>query len=150
MELKILQAGVVAPIDRPPIVDGAIAFTDRIIEIGEAHAVRSHHPDAQIIDAGDSIILPGLVNAHAHLELSGFCQASEPKSFADWLLNLVPRSTLTAPDIQGMVERGIPAGVEQCLRFGVTSVGDISKQCMFSRPLLRDGPLRVVSYGEVQ
>jgi cytosine/adenosine deaminase-related metal-dependent hydrolase len=103
-----------------------------------------------VIDAGDCVVLPGLVNAHAHLELSGFCQAPGPKSFADWLLKLVPRSTLAMADVQAMVQRGIPAGVDQCLRFGVTSVGDISKQCMFSRPLLRDGPLRVVSYGEVQ
>jgi cytosine/adenosine deaminase-related metal-dependent hydrolase len=40
--------------------------------------------------------------------------------------------------------------VEQCLKFGVTCVGDISRHCAISRPLLRNGPLRVVSYGEVQ
>lgn len=40
-------------------------------------------------------------------------------------------------------------GVEQCLRFGVTCVGDISQQMHITRPLLKDGPLRVVSYGEV-
>jgi cytosine/adenosine deaminase-related metal-dependent hydrolase len=150
MTVKILRASVIAPMDRAPIVDGAIAFNDRIIEVGEARVVRARHPDAQVIDAGESIVLPGLVNAHTHLELSAFCQAPGPKSFSHWLLNLVPRSTLTLADIQAMVERGIPAGVEQCLRFGVTTVGDISKQCMFSRPLLRNGPLRVVSYGEVQ
>lgn len=150
MSVKILCASVIAPIDRAPIVDGAVAFDDRIFDVGNAQAVQSKHPGAQIFDADNSIILPGLVNAHAHLELSGFCQAAEPKSFGNWLLDLVPRSTLTAADIQGMVERGIPTGVEQCLRFGVTSVGDISKQCRFSRPLLQSGPLRVVSYGEVQ
>ncbi len=150
MSVKILRASVIAPMDRAPIVDGAIAFEDRIVDVGDARSMLSQHSDAKIFDVGESIILPGLVNAHAHLELSAFCQAPEPKSFADWLLNLVPRSTLSAADVQGMVERGIPAGVEQCLRFGVTSVGDISKQCMFSRPMLQSGPLRVVSYGEVQ
>src|SRR5262249_18764048 len=48
------------------------------------------------------------------------------------------------------VEHAVRNGVEQCLRFGVTSIGDISKQCMFSRPVLKNGPLRVVSYGEIQ
>jgi cytosine/adenosine deaminase-related metal-dependent hydrolase len=48
------------------------------------------------------------------------------------------------------VRRSVSEGVAQCLRFGVTAVGDISRQCGLTRPLLRELPLRVVSYGEVQ
>ena len=48
------------------------------------------------------------------------------------------------------MQRSIAIGVEQCLRFGVTSVGDISKNCRLTRPLLGRGPLRIVSFGEVQ
>jgi cytosine/adenosine deaminase-related metal-dependent hydrolase len=48
------------------------------------------------------------------------------------------------------VAAAIELGVKQSLRFGVTTIGDISRQCAITRPLLNRGPLRIVSYGEVQ
>lgn len=47
------------------------------------------------------------------------------------------------------VAHAITLGVEQCRRFGVTTVGDISRQIHLSRPLLRNAKLRVVSFGEI-
>jgi cytosine/adenosine deaminase-related metal-dependent hydrolase len=41
------------------------------------------------------------------------------------------------------------AGAKACIRFGVTAVGDISRQCHVTRPVFKAGPLRVVSFGEV-
>ena len=145
------MAAWVAPMVGPPICDGGVVFAGgRILAVGSAETLRSEHLDAQLIDRTDSIVLPGLVNAHTHLELSGFACGQPPASFLEWILKLVPRSQLTAEIVRDSVTRGVPLGIAQCLHFGVTTVGDISRHCAVSRPILRDSPLRVVSYGEVQ
>lgn len=137
--------------DRPPIRDGAVVFRGRtILNVGAATSLIDQHPDAQIIDRPDETILPGLINAHTHLELSEFTCGAPAADFVDWLMRLVPRGPINLELIHKSVARSIPIGVEQCLRFGVTCVGDISRHSAVSRPLLRDGPLRVVSFGEVQ
>lgn len=147
----LILARWIAPMDRPPIADGAIVF-DRgiILDVGDAASLVKKHRDAEIIDRSDQTILPGLVNAHTHLELSGFSCGEPAADFVEWLMRLVPRGPISLDIIHQSVARSIPIGVEQCLRFGVTCVGDISRHCSVSRPLLRNGPLRVVSYGEVQ
>jgi cytosine/adenosine deaminase-related metal-dependent hydrolase len=137
--------------DRPPIRDGAIVF-DRgvILEVGDGASLVAAHTDAQIIDRPNEIILPGLINAHTHLELSEFSCGAPAADFVDWLMRLVPRGPINLETIHQSVARSVPIGIEQCLRFGVTCVGDISRHSTVSRPLLQGGPLRVVSYGEVQ
>jgi cytosine/adenosine deaminase-related metal-dependent hydrolase len=149
---KILfRAGHVAPITQPVIRDGAIVAVDgEIVAVGPAHELLREHPDATILDRPDCTIVPGLVNPHTHLELSGLSCGSPPASFESWLLKLVPHGV---PDMDAMREsaaRSIPIGVKQCLQFGVTTVGDISRQCTVTRPLLSRGPIRVISFGEVQ
>ena len=59
--------------DGLPIRDGALAFQgDSILDVGLADTVVSRHPDAEIIDRLGDVVLPGLINAHTHLELSEF------------------------------------------------------------------------------
>jgi cytosine/adenosine deaminase-related metal-dependent hydrolase len=147
----LLRAAWVAPMDGPPIRDGAIVF-DRgvILQVGSADSLTKLHPDAHLVERPDETILPGLVNAHTHLELSEYACGQAPGDFVEWLMRLVPRGPLNLEAIHKSVAQSVPIGVGQCLRFGVTCVGDISRHSGVSRPLLRDGPLRVVSYGEIQ
>jgi cytosine/adenosine deaminase-related metal-dependent hydrolase len=148
---KLLLAAWVAPMEGPPIREGGIVYQDgTIFEVGEGKLLADRHPDAEGIDRPGDTVLPGLVNAHTHLELSEFACGPAPASFVDWLMRLVPRGQINLEMVQASVARSVPIGVEQCLKFGVTCVGDISRHCAISRPLLRNGPLRVVSYGEVQ
>jgi len=105
---------------------------------------------AEIVDRGKCTIVPGLVNAHTHLELSEFTPPLRPTSFVEWLSRLVPRGQVSLDDVHQSVKRSVPIGVDQCLKFGVTCIGDISRHCTVSRPLLKNGPLRAVSFGEVQ
>lgn len=147
----IVRAAWVAPMDGPPMRDAAIVIAGgRLIDVGDFGRLSAIHPDAQTIDRSDCTILPGLVNAHAHLELSEFACGAPPGRFVDWIARLVPRGQATLESVEESVSRSVPIGVAQCLRFGVTCVADISRHCAVSRPLLSGGPLRVVSYGEVQ
>jgi cytosine/adenosine deaminase-related metal-dependent hydrolase len=137
--------------DQAPIRDGAVLFADgTIVEVGPADALETRHPDASLIDRPGETILPGLINAHAHLELSEFSCGSAAADFVEWLMRLVPPGPMNLDAIHQSVARSVPLGAAQCLRFGVTCIGDISRHGTVSRPLLRDGPLRVVSFGEVQ
>jgi len=144
----LLQAAFLASMDQSITRDGAVVFScQSIIDVGDSRTLRARHPDAAITDLGDSILLPGLVNAHAHLELSacdparGVCDSS----FVDWIVGIRNRVKLD----EGGVAESIEVGVNQCLKFGMTTVGDISQQMHLTRPLLKGGPLRVVSFGEV-
>jgi len=148
----LLRAAWIAPMTGAPIRDGGVVFSaGRIDAIGSPKDLRRAYPDSVIEDAGDSIVLPGLVNAHTHLELSQIRRGDRPIHLADWIeKTLLPQTARTGAVTPEAVREAVHAGVRQCIAFGVTSVGDISKQCMHSRPALRDGPLRAVSYGEIQ
>lgn len=138
--------------DRPLIGDGAVAFDERqILAVGCAREVRAAHGDAAVVEAGDAVVLPGLVNAHTHLELSeSHREPAAPGRFVDWLKQRIIQSAQEPGALEASTVRAVRRGVEQCLRFGVTSVGDISRQCRLTRAVLAGLPLRVVSYGEVQ
>jgi cytosine/adenosine deaminase-related metal-dependent hydrolase len=147
----LIRAAWVAPMDRPPIPQGGIVFArGDIVAVGDAITLLGQHPDSQIIDRPADIILPGLINAHTHLELSEFACGSAPASFVEWVTRLVPRGQVSLESVHASVARSIPLGIAQCLRSGVTAVGDISRHCTVARPLLQNGPLRAVSYGEIQ
>src|SRR5690349_15573092 len=58
------RAAWVLPIARPPIAGGTVTVDgDRIVGVGE-------FAGGPVEDLGNVAILPGLVNAHTHLELS--------------------------------------------------------------------------------
>ena len=149
---KLIRAAWVAPMHGPPIANGAVAITgNTIAAVGPFSNLRADFPEAQIDDNGQSVILPGLVNAHVHLELSDCISGDPPNNgFAGWLVGMLKRTRLTPEEIAAKVRQAVPMGADQCLRFGVTTVGDISRQCQISRSLLRHRSLRVVSFGEIQ
>ncbi|HTW95356.1 MAG TPA: amidohydrolase family protein [Tepidisphaeraceae bacterium] len=131
--------------DAPPICGGAIAVeSGRVVAVG-GKEVADRFAHAQVDDLGTAAVLPGLVNAHVHLELSDCPCGSPPHSFVDWLKSLIARGPT-----DDSVIAATRAGIAQCHRFGVTTVGDISRQCHLTRPILADSKLRAVSYGELQ
>ena len=140
----ILNAGWVYPMSAPPIRDGAVVIAgDRILDLGPSLEISKRYPGAQTVDLTNCTLLPGLVNAHTHLELSLVPRppAVAPGGFVGWLEQIIAAQTDPVAAVYD--------GGEQCLRFGVTTVGDISRQPDIVRPILRDSPLRVVSFGEV-
>src|SRR5205814_5355759 len=80
----IVRARVVVTMDGPPIENGAVRVRgERIIEVGKF----SDLGDAdEIVDLGDHILLPGLINAHCHLDYTCLHGKIPPtQSFADWI-----------------------------------------------------------------
>jgi len=101
---------------------------------------------AEVVDWGSAVILPGLVNAHTHLELTRLHQQlTEFSSFTEWLSQLVQkRRQWTTEDYVESVRQG----ADQSLSSGTTLVGDISASGASARALKNTG-LRKVVFEEV-
>jgi 5-methylthioadenosine/S-adenosylhomocysteine deaminase len=78
---KIYSARWVLPIASPPIDDGAVLVDDSVIvAVGARADLQAAFPHEPHEDFGNAAILPGLINAHSHLELTimrGFLEREE-------------------------------------------------------------------------
>jgi cytosine/adenosine deaminase-related metal-dependent hydrolase len=120
----IYSAEWVCPIDRPPIRNGAVRVEDgRIVWVGPYSEISSE--TARWF--GDAVLMPGLVNAHTHLELSWLRgQVPPAPTFIDWVRAMFavrgrPDSMLSKPQML-QVSRAI----DEVRAAGTAAVGDIS------------------------
>lgn len=143
----ILRARHVAPIASPTIADGAVRVEHRIVEVAPFASI--DRAGARVVDLGEVVLLPGLVNAHTHLELSDLSPGERPASFGEWVIRNMKVRAALGDRYAATVTAATRAGATECLRHGVTTVGDISRDVALTRPALAWGPLRVVSFGEV-
>ena len=82
----ILRSRIVLPLSQPLIEDGAVVVSgNRIVSVGPwKHLSKKRR--AQALDLGDALLLPGLVNAHCHLDYTDMAGKVPPqKSFTDWI-----------------------------------------------------------------
>jgi cytosine/adenosine deaminase-related metal-dependent hydrolase len=139
----------VLPVSSPPIADGAIAVDGpQIIAVGRRATLAEEFSHATVRDFGESAIIPGLVNAHSHLELTamrGFLENEESNFFA-WLMKLtIARLTrMTADDLNVSAAWGAC----EAARAGVTCVADASDAAFESMNALREVGLRGIVYQE--
>lgn len=141
-----LAARFVVPVADAPIENGAVEIRNGVIaDIGRADRVGG----TPTIDYGDAVILPGLVNAHTHLELTPLAGRVPPgPDFCDWLRRLVTEMR-HSPFTRESAAAAVGAGAAQSLAAGVTTVGDITRCPAWTRAELTHAPLRVVSFGEI-
>ena len=141
----LLRARWVATMAAPPVENGAVLI-DRgnVVAAGRAADIATGSGDVIVKDYGDAVVLPGLVNAHTHLELSHLSPPPRVGSFVDWLADVMA----SAPPA-GSTADAVRAGIAESLRFGVTLVGDISREPQAARRVLAESRLGAVSYGEV-
>lgn len=137
---------------RPPFRDGAVLFAgSRIAAVGPARDLMRQIPQSAVYDCGpDTLLLPGLVNAHVHLELSHLTPGPPPPDPASWLLNVIRAAPQPGFEGDDAVRIATEFGIAECLRFGVTTVGDITTRPAVTRAALARSPLSAVSYGEVR
>src|SRR5204863_5227705 len=65
----IIRAGSVVTMDGPPIENGAVAVSGgRITNVGKFSDISATNSGEQIVDLGEQALLPGLINAHCHLD----------------------------------------------------------------------------------
>jgi cytosine/adenosine deaminase-related metal-dependent hydrolase len=109
--------------DGAPIEDGAVRVTgNRIGEVGEFPKFASD--DDEILDLGESVLLPGLINGHCHLDytcLRG--KIPRQKSFTNWIRAInAEKAGLTAQDYVASIN----AGLAEAHRFGTTTIANLT------------------------
>jgi 5-methylthioadenosine/S-adenosylhomocysteine deaminase len=134
MTLRVYLARWILPITAPPIPHGAVAVDDgRITYVGPAVTA----PEGLRTDLADAVLLPGLVNAHAHLELTGMRGFLEDLPFRTWILRL----TRVRQDVM-TDERNLAAarlGIAEGLLAGITTYADVSDAATSLDALLQMG-----------
>jgi len=145
----IYSASWVLPVSSAPLEHGAVAVDGPlIVGVGKAAEVALRFPDARVESFGQSVIIPGLVNAHTHLELTalrGYLENEEHDFFA-WLrkLTLARLERMTPDDIRVSATWGACEAV----RAGITCVGDASDAGVMSMLALHDVGMRGVVFQE--
>ena len=144
------HASWILPISGPPVRDGWVAVDrDRVVSYGPAGYSPPDLGPALQLDLGHVAIMPGLVNAHTHLELSYLRgQAPAASSFVAWIRGVMAArrqySDPNAPVILDAVDRGIAEAV----RSGTAIVGDISNTLVTFDRVARS-PLAAVIFYEL-
>ena len=119
----ILRARTVVPISHAPIEDGAVVVSgNTITAAGPFAEIRAAH-SGEVTDLGERVLLPGLVNAHCHLDYTMMRRAIQPRrSFTEWIgrINALKRS-LGPDDYRAAIVRGF----SELQRSGTTTVANI-------------------------
>jgi len=128
--MKVYRAAWVLPIVAPPICDGwMVTDGGRIVAVGTGRDPLPAGADgAASIDLGDVAVMPALVNAHTHLELSWLRGRVAPAgSFLGWVSAMM-RDRFTSADGRdaGTVRAAMGAALDQMRATGTGVVGDIS------------------------
>lgn len=143
----VLRARAVLPVRRPPIGDGAVAVSgEQIIAVGRWRDLRTHFA-GPVTNLGETVLLPGLVNAHCHLDYTEMAGMFPPrKSFCDWIKLITTEKALwTYSDFA----QSWLAGARMLLRSGTTTVGDIEAVPELLPEVWDATPLRVISFLEM-
>jgi len=147
----LYRAGLILPVDAPPIPDGALAVSGgRIVALGPAAEILPAHTDAPVVsDLPGAVLMPGLVNAHCHLGLTlahGVLPAD--RDFSSWIQKLLP---LRASWTEAEHRLSLHLGLRESLRGGCTLMGEILTESETgTSALLADeaAPLRLRAYRE--
>jgi len=112
----------IVPVSAPPIAHGILVeHAGRIVWVGPRDDAPARFDDADV-DLGDVVLIPGLVNAHCHLELTAMRGFLDGLSFRDWILRLTSARRAVF-DAAAMMD-GARLGVEEGVRVGVTTFAD--------------------------
>lgn len=117
--MRVVSADWVVPVEGAPFADGAVAIADdgRIAAVGAA-------ADLGVGErfAGCAIV-PGFVNAHSHLEYAVYAGFGDGLPFVPWIgVHIRRKEALTLDDMRAIAT----VGAWDCLRSGITTVGDCS------------------------
>jgi cytosine/adenosine deaminase-related metal-dependent hydrolase len=135
-----LTARYVFPVAGPPLANGVVVVAGERIAAVEPPGRRAD------VDLGNVAVVPGFVNAHTHLDLTGLRGRCPPTpDFTRWLRGVIAHRRTQTPE---QIDRDISAGLAECLAAGTTLVGDIAAAGA-SWETLAKAPVRAVVFREL-
>ncbi|KAF5406541.1 MAG: 5'-deoxyadenosine deaminase [Candidatus Udaeobacter sp.] len=142
----IIRARDVVTMDGAPIENGAVAISgDRIVDVGKFDQIKTRNSGA-VVDLGEQALLPGLINAHCHLDYTCLrAKIPRQKSFTDWIRAInAEKSKLSPADFIASINEGFA----EAKRFGTTTIANLTAFPELVRQL-PDAPLRTWWFAEL-
>jgi aminodeoxyfutalosine deaminase len=120
----IIRARIVVAMHGAPIENGAVAVSgNRIVDVGTFDDIKRRNA-GNAVDLGEQALLPGLINAHCHLDYT--CLRGKialQKSFTDWILAInAEKSELSPKDYAASITEGFA----EAKRFGTTTIANLT------------------------
>ncbi|WP_044416028.1 aminofutalosine deaminase family hydrolase [Halarcobacter anaerophilus] len=146
--MKILKASWVISCDENNTIikDGAVAFDKKIIAVATEDFIKEKYPDSKIEDLGkNSVLMPGLINSHIHLEFSSNTTTLKYGNFMSWLNSVI---TSREKLVKNATKELIKEKLEFIKRSGTTTIGAISSYSFDLEPCF-NSDLNVVYFSEV-
>lgn len=107
------------------IKDGAVAIDkEKIVSIGNGKVIENNFQAEEVVDAGNSIIMPGLINAHTHVAMSYFRGLADDLGLDEWLEKHIwpAEAKYVKPDF---VEKSTELGCLEMIKAGITCFNDM-------------------------
>lgn len=143
----ILRARIVVPVSTPLIENGAVVIEGGRVTAVAPWSVFAGTSQHTVCDMGEVILLPGLVNAHCHLDYTDLAGEIGPtSSFIDWIKNITThKAGMGPPEFAASWSRG----AQMLLRTGTTTMADIEAVPELLPEVWQTTPLRVFSFLEM-
>jgi cytosine/adenosine deaminase-related metal-dependent hydrolase len=142
------HAGWVVPIEGEPIRDGWVMVDGgRIAALGR----RAANDTTRGVELGDVAVMPGLVNAHTHFELSYLRDQVPPESsFTMWARHIIAerRKRMQQSSRDPVVMAAVDAAIDESVRSGTAVVGEITNT-LVTYEKLAASPLAGVVFWEL-
>lgn len=143
----LVRARIVLPVARPPFENGAVRVSGKHIAAVEPWHDLSPVAGEEVMDLGEVILLPGLINAHCHLDYTDMAGEIAPaRSFTDWVKTI---TTAKGGRIYADFAKSWIKGAQMLLRTGTTTVADIEAVPELLPEVWEATPLRVFSFFEM-
>ena len=143
----VLRARIVVPVTQPAIENGAVVINGGRIAAVSRWRDLSVNDRSRVTDLGETVLLPGLVNAHCHLDYTNMAgMLNQPRVFTDWLkLITVTKAGWSYPDYAASWLNG----AQMLLRTGTTTVADVEAVPQLLPDLWNATRLHVLSFFEM-
>ncbi|WP_072680092.1 metal-dependent hydrolase [Arcobacter sp. LA11] len=146
--MKIISASWIITCDENSTIikDGAIVYDKKIIDVGTIEFIKEKYPDVDIFQLEEnSIVMPGLINSHVHLEFSSNTTTLKYGNFISWLNSVIgSRDEL----IEKATTKLISQKLSRMKKTGTTSIGAISSYS-FDLEACKKSPINTVFFTEV-
>jgi cytosine/adenosine deaminase-related metal-dependent hydrolase len=145
---RLLSAPWVLPIATPEIAEGAVALAadDTILAVGPRRELRARYPELPE-ERGLGALLPGLVNAHTHVELSALAgRVPGGGGFVPWGTKLMAERAALAPTT---IVQAAHAAARAAVAAGTAAVGDVCGRLDDAVPALAEAGLHGIVFHEL-
>lgn len=125
MVKKLFKVKYLYPVSQPMIQQAAMLIEDdKIVAIGEEEDfLDMDMSDIEEVKLPDGMIMPGLINAHTHLEYT-LLGKLQTKTMVDFLWQTIQK---TSKWNENKIRESVKLGLKQCVESGVTTVADVSR-----------------------